>query len=479
MSGHLDPEEFRRQAHQAIDWILDYWASLDERPVLAQVRPGEVRAGLGEAIPEHGEAFDQVLGDLDRVLVPGLTHWQHPRFHAYFPANSSPAAILGDLLSSGIGAQGMLWATSPAVTELEQTVLDAFAHALGLPQEFLGAAPGSSGGGVIQDTASTATFTAVLAALQRASEGGARRDGVERGRYALYGSTEAHSSLLKAAMMSGLGEAALRPIPTHPETLAMDVDALEAAMAADVAAGVRPLLVQAAVGTTGTGAVDPVPSIGPIARRHGAWLHVDAAWAGVAAVCPEHRGLQAGVGDYADSYVTNPHKWLLTTFDCSTFWVRDRAALIGALSVVPAYLRNPASETGEVVDYRDWHPQLGRRFRALKLWTVLRSYGLDGLREHVRAGVAQAEHLADLVRADDRFEILTEPSLSLVVFALADPGADTLALMHRVNASGEAYLSHTLVGDRPAIRFAAGAWLTTLADVDRTWAAVVAALPAG
>lgn len=480
MSGHLAPEEFRRHAHQVVDWLVDYWAGLDERPVLAQVAPGDVRAALDATLPETGEPFERLLADLDEVLLPGITHWQHPRFHAYFPANSSPAAILGDLLSSGIGAQGMLWATSPAVTELEQSVLDAFAVALGLPEVFLGATPGSTGGGVIQDTASTATFTAVLAALQRATGGEARRVGVQPGAQALYGSTEAHSSLLKAAMMSGLGEQALRAVPIDPATGAMDVAALAEAMAADAAAGVRPLLVQAAVGTTGTGAVDPVAAIGPLARRHGAWLHVDAAWAGVAAICPEHRWLQDGVGEYADSYVTNPHKWLLTTFDCSTFWVRDRAALIGALSVVPAYLRNPATESGEVVDYRDWHPQLGRRFRALKLWTVLRTYGLEGLRAHIRAGVDQAGRLADLVRADDRFEIVTAPSLSLVVFRLADTDADTdadtLALMHRVNASGAAYLSHTVVAGRPAIRFAAGAWTTTLADVDRTWAAITSAV---
>ena len=255
-SPHLTPEEFREHGHQVVDWIADYWSSVGERPVLAQVQPGEVAAALPTTIPDEPESLDAVLADLDRVLVPGLTHWQHPRFFAYFPANSSPAGVLGDLLSSGIGAQGMIWATSPAVTELEQVVLDQLRVALGLPDAF---ARDGAGGGVIQDTASTATFTAVLAALHRATDGGARRDGVPAGRFTIYGSTQAHSSLLKAAMMSGLGEAAVRAIAVDPKTQAMDVAALRDAMAADVAAGLTPVLVQAAVGTTSTGAVDRSP----------------------------------------------------------------------------------------------------------------------------------------------------------------------------------------------------------------------------
>jgi aromatic-L-amino-acid decarboxylase len=473
---HLTPEEFREQGHRVVDWIADYWERLDGLPVLAQVEPGEVAAALPASLPEQPEPLDDVLADLDAHLVRGLTHWQHPRFFAYFPGNSSPSGVLGDLLSSGIGTQGMLWATSPAATELEQVVLDQLRVALGLPDAF---ARDGSGGGVIQDTASTATFTAVLAALHRATGGTARLDGVPPGSLAVYGSTQAHSSLLKAAMMSGLGEHAVRSIAVDPVTQAMDVDALRQAMRADVAAGVRPVLVQSAVGTTSTGAVDPTAAIAEVAREHGAWLHVDAAWAGVAAVCPEHRWIHDGV-ELADSYVTNPHKWLLTTFDCSAFWVRDRAALVGALSILPEYLRNPASESGAVVDYRDWRPQLGRRFRALKLWTVLRTYGLSGLRAHIAAGVAQASRFADLVRADERFEVVTEPVLGLVVFRVVGSGGDgdqlTMGLMEAVNASGTAYLSHTKVEGRAALRLATGSWRTTEADIDRTWAALVAAL---
>ena len=267
----------------------------------------------------------------------------------------------------------------------------------------------------------------------------------------------------------------MRSVAVDPKTQAMDVAALRNAMAADVASGLTPVMVQAAVGTTSTGAVDPVAEIAPVAQEHGAWLHVDAAWAGVAAVCPEHRWIHDGV-EHADSYVTNPHKWLLTTFDCSAFWVRDRAALVGALSILPEYLRNPATESGAVVDYRDWHPQLGRRFRSLKLWTVLRSYGLEGLRAHITNGVRQARHFADLVRADERFEMVTEPVLGLVVFRVVGDDQRTMDLMEAVNAGGTAYLSHTKVEGRAALRMAIGSWQTTDADVDTTWDALVSHL---
>jgi aromatic-L-amino-acid decarboxylase len=276
---------------------------------------------------------------------------------------------------------------------------------------------------------------------------------------------------VKAAMMAGLGEDAVRAIDVDPATQAMDVDALRTAMAQDVEAGLRPVMVHVATGSTSTGAMDDIAAVAEVVRDRDVWLHVDAAWAGVAAVCPEHRDHLAGV-EHADSFVTNPHKWLLTTFDCSTFWVRDRAALTGALSILPEYLRNAATESGDVVDYRDWHPQLGRRFRAIKLWAVLRTYGLAGLRQHVRSGIELAGHVADLVAADDRFELVTEPALSLVVFRLRAGDEATMAAMEAVNASGEAYLSHTTVNGRAAIRVAVGSWRTTKDDVDRTWRAL-------
>lgn len=478
MSG----DEFRRYGHRVIDWIADYWERIDERPVLAQVGPGDIAAKLPTSPPLEPEPFDAVLRDLDQIIMPGITHWQHPRYFAYFPANSSPAAILGDLISSGIGAQGMIWATSPAATELEQVVLDWFAEALGLPEVFRHNGNGA-GGGVIQDTASTATFTALLAALHRAGDGTVRSNGITTDKFTIYGSSQAHSSLQKAAMIGGLGEMALRSIGVDPATQAMDVGKLRAAIEQDLRAGRTPLMVQAAVGTTSTGAIDPVAEIGVLAREFDIWLHVDAAWAGVAAVCPELRWINDGVAEFADSYVTNPHKWLLTTFDCSTFWVRERASLIGALSVIPEFLRNPASESGAVVDYRDWHPQLGRRFRAVKLWAVLRSYGLVGLRRHISTGVSHARQLADLVLADHRFALAAPPVLGLVTFRvvagdgggpLTDQDADraTMQTMESLNASGIAYLSHTKVNGRTAMRLATGGWRTTGTDIDRTWAEI-------
>ena len=473
--SHMSPEEFRRHGHAAIDWIADYWASLDELPVLSQVGPGDVRRMLPTEPPEDAESFDALLADLDQIVVPGLTHWQHPRFFAYFPANSSPAAILGDLLSSGIGAQGMIWATSPAVTEVEQVVVDWLAQALGLPDQFRLTDYGH-GGGVIQDTASTATFTALLAALHSATNGAARDSGVGARKWTVYASSQAHSSLVKATMMAGLGSECVRSVPVDPATQAMDVAAFERLLADDIDDGFTPLFVQAAVGTTSTGAIDDVHAIAEALDGVGAWLHVDAAWAGVAAVCPEFRERILGGVHLAQSIVTNPHKWLLTTFDCSVLWVQERTALTNALSITPEYLRNPASESGAVVDYRDWHPQLGRRFRSLKLWAVLRTYGLSGLRAHIRDGVELAEHFAALVEDDARFELVTEPSLSLVVFRLVEGDEATLAAMHRLNASGIAYLSHTMVEGRAAMRLAVGSWRTTHEDIDRTWAALHEAL---
>lgn len=475
--SHMSPDDFRRHGHRVIDWIADYWDSLEERPVLAQVQPGDVRRSLPTSAPDRGESFDALLADLNDVVLPGITHWQHPRFFSYFPANSSPAAILGDLISSGIGAQGMIWATSPAVTEIEQVVVDWLAQALGLPEQFRLTEHGT-GGGVIQDTASTATFTAILAAIHRVSRGQAREAGLSGTPYVAYGSSQAHSSLLKAAMMAGIGAESVRAVPVDPATQSMDVDALRTAMRADMEAGLVPFFVQAAVGTTSTGAIDDVHGIAEVIDQlvdpdaTPPWLHVDAAWAGVAAVCEEYRGtIMSGV-HLADSFVTNPHKWMLTTFDCSTFWVRDRLDLTGALSLTPEYLRNPASESGAVVDYRDWHPQLGRRFRAVKLWSVMRSYGLDGLRQHIRDGVDQAAYFEELLAADDRFEMLTPRSLSLVVFRLTAGDDATLSAMHALNASGLAYLSHTVVEGRTGMRLATGSWRTTREDIARTWSAL-------
>ncbi|WP_245679469.1 aminotransferase class I/II-fold pyridoxal phosphate-dependent enzyme [Actinomadura hibisca] len=467
MTGHMTPEEFRRYGKQVIDWIADYQEKVEAHPVLSQARPGDVLAALPEHPPERGEGFEAVLADMERAVIPGVTHWQHPSFFAYFPANASGPAILGDLLSSGLGVQGMLWATSPACTEMETRVADWTAELLDLPGAF-------RGHGVIQDSASSACLVAILAALHRATGGRPAREGLD-GRHTLYVSSQTHSSLEKAARITGIGAGNVRVVDVDSGTLAMDPAHLDALLAEDVAAGATPVLVCATVGTTSTTAVDPVREIGEVCRRHGVWLHVDAAYAGVAAVCPELRWINDGL-ELADSYATNPHKWLLTNFDCTLLWLADPEPMTEALSILPEYLRNQASSSGEVVDYRDWQIPLGRRFRALKLWSVIRWYGAEGLREHVRTGVGLAARLAEWIKADPAFEVRDHHPFGLVCFrprwaGLPGEEADaaTLALMERLNASGDLYLTHTRVGGRVVMRMAIGGPATGERHVRAAW----------
>lgn len=470
----MTPEEFREHGKQVVDWIADYWERVESLPVQSQVAPGDLRKQLPATPPERGEPFEAVLADLDRIILPGVTHWQHPRFFAYYPSNASGPAVLGELLAAGLGVQGMLWVTSPACTELEQHVMDWLADLLGLPDRFRSDGPG---GGVIQDTASSGTLVALVSALHRVSGGEVRTDGVKE-RYAVYASVDAHSAIDKAVAITGLGEKALRRVDVDPATRALDPGHLRRLIEADRAAGITPVMALATVGTTSTAAIDPVAAMGEICREHGIWLHVDGAYAGVAAVCPELRWVNDGV-EYVDSYATNPHKWLLTNFDCDAFWVADRAPLIGALSVLPEFLRNAATESGQVVDYRDWQIPLGRRFRALKLWAVLRCYGAEGLRDHIRRHVRLADDFAGWVRDDPRFEIVAPHPLSLVCFRLHDPDrsdedddAANMALMRELNASGKLYLSHTKVAGRVTLRMAIGATLTRERHVEAAWRAI-------
>ena len=466
---HMTPDEFRDYGRQVVDWIADYWENIESRPVGARVKPGDIAALLPSTAPEKGEPFSTFLADMERVVMPGITHWQHPSFYAYFPANASGPAVLGDLLSSGLAVQGMLWATSPAVTEVETVVMDWLAKLLGLPERFLGS-------GVIQDTASSSVLCALVAALHKVSGGTVRTDGI-RERYAVYLSPESHSAGEKAVRIAGLGDAAIRVLDVDPSSLSVTADSLRGAVAADRAAGVTPLFVLATVGTTSTTAIDPVRALGQLCRAEGIWLHVDAAYAGVAAVCPELRWLNDGL-ELADSYATNPHKWLLTNFDCDAFWVADRDALVGALSVLPEFLRNAPTESGAVIDYRDWQIPLGRRFRALKLWAVLRWYGAQGLREHIRTGVALAQELASWARADPRFEVVAPHPLGLVCLRLVAGDAASEALLRAVNESGEAYLSHTRVHGRYVLRVSIGATFTERRHVEALWALLQRLAPA-
>ncbi|MEY2588187.1 MAG: aromatic-L-amino-acid/L-tryptophan decarboxylase [Acidimicrobiaceae bacterium] len=455
---HQTPEEFRRLGHEVIDWVADYLERVESFPVQSTVEPGWVRAQLPAHPPEQPEPWHEILADLERVVLPGVTHWQSPGFFAYFPANSSGPSILGDLVSSGLGVQGMLWATSPACTELETHVLDWLIELLDLPETFLST---GSGGGVIQHSASDATLCAILAARDRVAV-----DDITTLR--AYTSTQAHSSVEKGIRVAGLRADQLRLIDVDA-SCAMRPDLLAAAIEADVAAGLVPFLVVATVGTTSSLAIDPVPAVADAAERHRAWLHVDAAMAGSAAIVPELRSL-VNVGlERVDSWCFDPHKWLFTNFDCDVLYVTDRAALIRSLSVLPEYLRNVASESGAVIDYRDWHVPLGRRFRALKLWFVLRHYGGAGLRHHIADHVALAAWFAAQVDADPRFERLAPCDLNLVCFAHVDGDDASQRLLDAVNADGSAYVTHTKLDGRYAIRVSIGQTRTERRHVEALW----------
>ncbi len=455
----MTPDEFRRQGHEVVEWVARYMERVEDLPVVSSVEPGEVRALLPEHPPERPERWEDILADVDRVVLPGVTHWQSPNFFAYFQANASGPSILGELLASGLGVQGMLWATSPACTEIESLVLDWLVELLDLPDRFRST---GAGGGVIQDGASGATLCALLAARERV--GGA----AALGRLVAYASTEAHSSVVKGARVAGLGEDQLRLIGTDPTSRAMDADALADAMADDAAAGRVPFFVCATVGTTSSHAIDPVAAIAPLAEHHRAWLHVDSAHAGAAAVCPDLRFVNVGL-DRADSYCVDPHKWLFTNLECDAFYVADRRPLLAALSVLPEYLRNPASESGAVTDYRDWHLPLGRRFRALKLWFVLRHYGAEGLRHHVGQHVAWAQELADWVEDDPRFELAAPVPLNLVCFRHVGGDAANQRLLEGLNASGRLFLTHARLDDRLTLRLSIGQTTTERRHVEAAW----------
>ena len=456
-------EEFRLRGHELVDWIADYRARIEEFPVLSRAKPGELRSALPQSPPEDGESFETILADLDRLILPGITHWQSPSFFAYFPANASPPSILGDLLSAGLGVQGMIWATSPACTELETHVLDWLVDMLGLPDGFKSS---SDGGGVIQDSASAGVLCALLSARERATEFETNRNGV-RSRLAAYTSTQAHSSVTKAAKIAGIGEDNLRLIEID-ENFAMNPAALEKRIHEDRASGLTPAFVCATVGTTSSTAVDPIPRIGEICRDEDLWLHVDAAMAGTATLCPELRYLNAGL-EHADSYAFNPHKWMFTSFDCSCLHVKSRKALLDTLSILPEYLRNQATESGTVIDYRDWQIPLGRRFRALKLWFVIRHYGVEGLRHHIRRHIELTRQFASWVKADERFELAAPVPLNLVCFRHRGGDDVNEKLMNQLNESGKIYLTHTKLDGRFVLRMAIGQTETEEEHVERAW----------
>jgi len=465
-SYHMTPDEFRRWGREAVEWVAAYMERVEDLPVLARVAPGEVRAALSPHPPERGEPFSAVLEDLDEVILPGITHWQSPNFFAYFPANASGPSILAELLSAGLGVQGMLWSTSPACTELETHVMDWLVDLCGLPDRFRST---GAGGGVIEDSASSAALCALVAARERATSGRSNETGVDGG-LAVYVTSQTHSSIEKAVRIAGLGSVALRSVHVD-EAGGMRADDLASHIERDVAAGTVPCMVAATVGTTSSNAIDPVRAVGEVCQRHGVWLHVDGAMSGTAAVCPEFRFVNEGL-ELADSYCFNPHKWMFVNFDCSAFFVADRSTLISALTILPEYLRNVATESGTVIDYRDWQISLGRRFRALKLWATIRHYGAEGLRHHVREHVRLAQEFASWVRADAHFELAAPAPLNLVCFRHRHGDEINQRILNRVNGSGTLFLTHTKLDGRLVLRMSIGAARTERRHVEQAWNAI-------
>jgi len=460
----VTPEEFRTAGHQLVDWIAGYVTGLADEPhrfpVRSPLAPGSVRALVPEHPPSDPEPWPTVLADLNRVVVPGLTHWQHPAFFAYFPSNSSFPSILGELAAAGLGVNGMLWATSPAATEIETAMLDWMRELLDLPERFASSGPG---GGVIQGTASEATLCAVLAARHRAMAAGASLD-----QLVAYATSQSHSSIEKGLRIAGIPAERLRLVEVDAD-FAMRPDALAAAVAGDRAAGFMPFVVIASRGTTSSMAFDPTPAIAAVCQAEGLWLHVDAAMAGIAALCPELRWVNDGL-ELADSYCTNPHKWMGVNFDCDLFWVADRASLLAALSILPEYLRTAAAEAGQVIDYRDWQIPLGRRFRALKLWWAIRLEGLASFQAMIRRHLAITDELVSWVEGDDRFELAAPASLNLVCVRLRAGDAATDALIETANATGEALFTRTVLHGRSVLRFCIGGRVTERAHVEAAWA---------
>ena len=463
----MDNEDFRLVGHQFVDWIADYFENIEKFPILSPLEPGDVKKNIPAVPPARGEAMAEIFRDFERVLLPGVTHWQHPGWFAYFPANNSPASVLGEFLTAGLGAQCMVWQTSPAAAELEEVVLDWLRQMTGLPEGF---------SGVIQDTASTATLCALLSARERAT-GFESNDAGLRRHLTVYASEEAHSSVDKGVKIAGFGKKNLRRVPTDGR-FAIIPEKLDEAMTKDRDAGFVPACVVATVGTTSSGAIDPLRAAGEICRKHGAWYHVDAAWAGTAALLPEKRWILDGV-ELADSFVFNPHKWMVTNFDCSAYFVKDPATLVRTFEIHPEYLKTGVD--AKVRNYRDWGIQLGRRFRALKLWFVIRSYGVEGLQAMVREHLRLAALVKDLVDGDGRFELLAPVDLGLVCFRLDDgreeSGLNELnrRLLERVNAAGPVFLSHTSLRGKFAIRLVVGQRTTEERHVRGAWDIISAA----
>ncbi|MDP4223339.1 MAG: pyridoxal-dependent decarboxylase [Bacteroidota bacterium] len=460
----MSPEEFRKHAHQLVDWMAGYMKNIEKYPVKSQVQPGEIFSKIPDNPPLNPEPFDSLMADLEEIILPGITHWQSPNFFAYFPANSSPPSILAEMIISTLGAQCMIWETSPAAAELEEKMMIWLRDLIGLPSYFEG---------VIQDTASTATLAAILTAREKATGFRINDEGIEGDRpLRVYCTGQTHSSVEKAVKISGIGRKNMVKIPVRSD-FSMDPEKLREVVIEDVKKGFLPCCVVATICTTGTTAVDPLKAIGEICAKNGIWLHVDAAMGGTALILPEFQWMLEG-REFIDSFVFNPHKWMFTNFDCSAFYVRDPETLIKTFEILPEYLKTRTR--GKVNDYRDWGIPLGRRFRALKLWSVIRIYGIEGLREKIRNHIRMAKSLAEMISSEPDFEILAPLVINVVCFRYKPKGIpeDQLngineALNHRLNDSGKIYLTHTSINGIYTLRMVTGQTNVTMEHVGTAW----------
>ena len=461
----MNLEEFKKSAHDLVDWIADYMKNIQNFPVKSLVKPGEIINQIPLQPPENGESYEDIIRDFNKIILPGITHWQHPAFFAYFPANNSYPSILGEMLMSTLGAQCMSWETSPAATELEERVMQWTASILGLPKSFHG---------VIQDTASTSTLCSLLTAREKLSDFEVNKKGFyTRQKFVVYCSKEAHSSIEKAVKISGIGKENLRKIDVD-KNYAIVPEALERAVKKDKDDGFKPLAVVAATGTTGSTAIDPLREIGNICKKYGLWLHVDAAYAGTALILEENRWMIDGI-ELADTFVFNPHKWMFTNFDCSAYYVKDKGALLRTFEILPEYLKT--KEGSSVNNYRDWGIQLGRRFRALKLWFVIRIFGTRGLKERVKRHIQWAHEMAEEIKNYEECELLAPVPLATVCFRYKPKNVSdreklnliNSKLLEKLNDSGKMYLTHTKLDGNYTIRFVIGQTYVEKRHVAGAW----------
>lgn len=460
----MTPDEFRKNAHELVEWMAGYMENVEKYPVKSAVSPGDIFNKIPDSPPAESESFSSLMKDFEEIIMPGITHWQSPNFFAYFPANTSPPSILAEMIIATLGAQCMIWETSPAAAELEEKMMIWLRDLIGLPSGFEG---------VIQDSASTATLSAILTAREKSTNFSINNEGAEHaGTLRIYCSGQTHSSVEKAVKICGIGRKNLVKVPVK-EDFSMDAEKLKEAIGEDRKKGYIPCCVVATIGTTGTTSVDPIRAIGEICHENGVWLHVDAAMGGTALILPEFQWMLDGK-EYIDSLVFNPHKWMFTNFDCTAFFIKDPELLIKTFEILPEYLKTRTR--GLVNDYRDWGVPLGRRFRALKLWSVIRSYGTDGLRDKIRYHISIASRLSEIISKEEDFEILAPVKLNVVCFRYLPAGWQenkineiNEKLNHLLNDSGKIYLTHTVLNGRYTLRMVTGQTNVTLEHVEKAW----------